>query len=965
MNHDTKLPSVCKLFFLLTVITIAFCKLCSPLQAMPQQKEYRDFRDIPGVTAQEIVAIEALQKKYSSLSYGMLNTTETFMCNDGQIGGYSAIFCNWMSNLFKIKFVPSIYKWNELIEGIEAGDIDFTGELTSTDERRKKYLMTDTFVERSVNAFRLRKSESLSDLSKIRKLRYAFLKGTTTYNDVIAVSPYPAEAVFVDNEYDAIAKLRSGEIDIFSAEKHGAAIFPDDIFCDTSFPVAYSPISFTTAKSELAPIISVFDKYLKNGAMYQLTDLYKKGDKEYIKHRFLTQLTDEERAYVEKHNSEATAVKVGAPFDLYPMSFYNVREQAWQGISIDLLNQITELSGLKFKIVNSTNTPWAEVFSLLERGDVAMVNELIYSEERKAKYLLSSEPYSIDYYALLSLIEHEDIGINQILYSKVGLIKRTAYADAFLTWFPYYKNVMWYDSIDEAFLALENKEIDLLMASRNMLLGATNYHENPSFKANFIFEHTLKSSFGFHKDEKVLFSIVEKSQSLIETRTITSHWIRKVFDYRSKMAREQVPYLIGISVLLLCVIVLLLVLYKKNYSMKAQLEVTVKERTAQLEIASKAKSDFLSRMSHEIRTPLNAIIGMAQVAQQSADDKEKNLRSIQAIISASSHLLGILNDVLDMSKIESGKFTLTEQKFMLSALAKSVENIIGVRCREGEITFVTNFSNIDDVAVVGDKLRLRQVLINLLGNAVKFTDKGGLIELSITVKPAENGTVDVSFIVKDNGIGMNEEQISRLFMAFEQADSTIAVRFGGTGLGLAISQNLVMQMGGEIKVQSILNEGSAFSFTVNLPITENFVKEEHKDAEQQLDLTGKRILLVEDIEINRLIIIELLGYTNVQIDEAEDGCKALQILQSAPEHYYDLIFMDIQMPGMDGYEVARQIRLLERSDAKTLPIIAMTANAYREDIDKALASGMNGHMAKPVELDALKHVLFEQLIKKV
>ncbi|MDR3342075.1 MAG: response regulator [Treponema sp.] len=381
------------------------------------------------------------------------------------------------------------------------------------------------------------------------------------------------------------------------------------------------------------------------------------------------------------------------------------------------------------------------------------------------------------------------------------------------------------------------------------------------------------------------------------------------------------------------------------------------------ESASEAKSTFLSTMSHEIRTPLNAIIGMTYIAKKNAKD-EKTRASIDEIAAASTHLLEILNDILDMSKIESGKFVLSHEAFLLRKAIEEVTHIIAYRCDDKQIEFITAFDTVPDIAVLGDKLRLKQVLINLLGNAVKFTSTGGRITLLLKPVHETESTLKLTFTVSDTGIGMNEAQIARLFNPFEQTDHNIAAHFGGTGLGLAISQNLVGRMGGLITVQSQPQAGSVFGFTITLEKTP-YIRDVPYHADGSLPhLAGKRILVVEDIAINRLILRELLSETQVAIDEAEDGKEALDQFIASSEYYYDLIFMDVQMPIMGGYEATRCIRRLDRPDAQGVLIIAMTANAYREDIEQALLAGMNGHLAKPIDITLLMHLLSEKFVPR-
>jgi CheY-like chemotaxis protein len=357
-------------------------------------------------------------------------------------------------------------------------------------------------------------------------------------------------------------------------------------------------------------------------------------------------------------------------------------------------------------------------------------------------------------------------------------------------------------------------------------------------------------------------------------------------------------------------------------------------------------------MSHEIRTPLHAIIGMAQIAKKNAlVESPKTAAAIDEMLRASKHLLNLLNDVLDMSKIEAGKLALNLEPFALATTMLDVRSIIGQRCAEKEIAFVADIDVAGDLTVVGDCLHLKQVLINLLGNSVKFTEPGGEVELTVATVVAGDETVTVSFTVSDSGIGMSEEQVNKLFIPFEQADSSISSRFGGTGLGLVISQNLVQAMGGNIEVSSELGSGSIFSFTITL---EKGKPQQPADTAAGLDAprnwSGHRILMVEDVELNRLILKELLADTNVSIDEAEDGEAGVAAFDSKPEGHYDIILMDIMRPKMDGYEATRRIRALPRLDAAQIPIVAMTANAYNEDILKAREAGMNAHIAKPLNI---------------
>ncbi|MDR0648025.1 MAG: response regulator [Synergistaceae bacterium] len=381
--------------------------------------------------------------------------------------------------------------------------------------------------------------------------------------------------------------------------------------------------------------------------------------------------------------------------------------------------------------------------------------------------------------------------------------------------------------------------------------------------------------------------------------------------------------------------------------------------------ANEHKGDFLARMSHEIRTPMNAIIGMTNIVKRKLGqgcEQDEILSNVDQIESSSRHLLGLLNDILDISKIEAGKIDLTSEPVDLRRLAVTVVGIIKPRCDEKGVTFGTLFESLPAVTFVSDSLRLRQVLINLLGNAVKFTPEGGRIEFRMECVERRDGMARVSFIVSDTGIGISEEALPKLFQRFEQGGRDISRQYGGTGLGLAISKRIVQLLGGDIAVKSKEGEGSEFSFEIWLSESGEIPYDETAAGTLE-KFTGKRALLVDDVPINRLIARDMLESAGMSADEAPDGLAALKMFEDSPENTYDVIFMDVQMPVMNGYEAAMRIRALGRHDSRSVPIIAITANAFKEDIDEALAHGMNAHVAKPLEMEKLLEVMLRFLGK--
>jgi len=378
----------------------------------------------------------------------------------------------------------------------------------------------------------------------------------------------------------------------------------------------------------------------------------------------------------------------------------------------------------------------------------------------------------------------------------------------------------------------------------------------------------------------------------------------------------------------------------------------------QAESASAAKSEFLSNMSHEIRTPINAIIGMTKIARKT-DDPGRKEDSLIKIDGASRHLLGLINDILDVSKIEADKLEIDMHSFDFTKMIGDTISVISIRSDEKRQKLITTMDDSVPRFIVGDELKLKQVITNLLSNAVKFTPDGGRITISVKKDSMNKVRVEVA----DSGIGISKEQQTRLFTAFEQADASTTRKFGGTGLGLAISKRIVEMMGGNIWVESNPGEGSKFIITFMFEEGAENSLVEMEDTPASVDLTslhGKSILIAEDIEINREIMAALLEETGLIIDFAVNGAEVVSIFSANPGKY-DLIFMDVQMPEMDGHSATRAIRAIDLEEAKTIPIIALTANVFTDDIEHCLNAGMNGHLGKPVDFDAMIEVLTQYL----
>ena len=398
--------------------------------------------------------------------------------------------------------------------------------------------------------------------------------------------------------------------------------------------------------------------------------------------------------------------------------------------------------------------------------------------------------------------------------------------------------------------------------------------------------------------------------------------------------------------------------YRKSLEQKnIALQLAVQRETK----ANLAKREFLFNMSHDIRTPMNAIIGFTALAQTHIDDRGQVEDYLKKISVSSQHLLSLINDVLDMSRIESGKVTLEAKPVHLPELVHELRDIIQAVVSKKDLSLTLDTVGVENEDVIADPLRLEQILINVLANAVKFTPDGGQIGLWIVQKDtAPAGYADFEFHIKDNGIGMSEEFQKHIFEQFARERTSTVSKIQGTGLGMAITKSLVDMMGGGITVKSEQGKGSEFTISLRFPIGEAKTGQTPPAAKASA-FTGKKLLVVEDNELNLEIASTLLKEAGFEVDTAENGKIAVEKVEAASADRYDLILMDIQMPEMDGYEATRRIRALPDAEKAALPIVAMTANAFEDDRKNALHAGMNGHIAKPLDIQKLFQVLSELL----
>lgn len=419
------------------------------------------------------------------------------------------------------------------------------------------------------------------------------------------------------------------------------------------------------------------------------------------------------------------------------------------------------------------------------------------------------------------------------------------------------------------------------------------------------------------------------------------------------------PLMIILSLLVLLTVLEAFVFITTIFNQSSKNLAIASAREAQS--ANQAKTRFLSRMSHEIRTPINAIIGLDQIALRDPSISPETRDELDKIGSSARHLLSIVNDILDMSRIESGRIELKREEFSFQDFLEQISIIVGGQCEEKGLSFVCNKVEPLGEYYVGDPLKLKQVIINILGNSVKFTDPPGVITFTVEERASSDDHAMLRFTMKDTGIGMDQDFLPKLFDAFSQEDTENTNRYGGSGLGMAITKNIVELMGGSIEVESAKGRGT--TFTVCVPLKQAHHVEAAPDASALPDATaslaGLHVLFAEDMELNAEILTDLLEMEDITSEWAENGQKAVEMFEKSEVGHFDFILMDMRMPVMDGLAATKAIRKLERADAKTIPIIALTANAFEEDVKQCLQAGMDAHLSKPVDIEQLKKTLLQ------
>lgn len=676
--------------------------------------------------------------------------------------------------------------------------------------------------------------------------------------------------------------------------------------------------------------------------------------------------TQEETAFIASSKAASVSFSYLMNPDSLPYSYLENGEM--KGIFADLSEEVFSRTGLKFNLLSfSSRSQYVEAQQNIA-ADVCADFCSNYSHAEKEGYVISASYYTV---AIAKVTRKTFKGEIKSL----GILTSDLIKDEHPELFTGITNVE-FKSNQEMIDGLNNSTIDACYLLNNSAQAIVSSDERNQLACVTVPHLTITMSFAVSKSSSYLLpGIINKAFYSIDDAQITSiaaPYVTSNYEPKTFIGFiYEYPVVFGLilfAIFLLGATSVVLVLVKKRQLAEARTNEALKEAAEIANKANKSKTEFISRISHDIRTPINIISGMTEFAYVDKNNEKKLTDDLDKIKSANIFLLSLINDVLDISRIDSGKVELQMEPTDCDSFADNINNLFGPLCEEKKLHFVTS-NQAQGLIFIGDKVRLNQIAMNLLSNSVKYTKVGGTVSFELIGTRQADGMINLQLVVSDNGIGMSEEFQKTMFDPFAQEfdNPQRQKTASGTGLGLAIVQRLIELMGGKISVKSKLNEGSKFtcSFLFEEGTKEALRKNESNGWTSSLPTCSGKLLLAEDNPMNAEIAMRILEKYGYKVQLAEDGKRAVDIFSNSKNDEYTAILMDIQMPNLNGYEAAKAIRALDRSDAHTIPIIAMTADAFSEDIKHAKEVGMDGHVSKPIDPERLYQVLAGSINKGV
>jgi signal transduction histidine kinase len=874
------------------------------------------------------------------------------IAKDGTKSGYGYDFLQNMGRYtnWKYKYVGYDKSWQEMQEMLKDGRIDVLTSAQKTPEREKYFAFSDRPIGTSSVILTVKSGNDkiiAGDYATYNGMRVGLLRGSSrneAFKKYAAKKGFSYKPVYFNDTDSMTSALRKGKKVDALVTSNLRQINNEWIYDEFDASDFYVMVR-KNDKELLKQVNSAIRQMDENSPGWRLelwNEYYKADTGDEIS------FTAAERKFIKHSQKKGTVYTAVINPDRNPYSYFVDGEA--RGILPDIFREIENRTGLKFKIINTESR--ADYFKYVNNGkaDVQIDAVVDYYTAEQNGYRLT------DYYLstpISKITRKNSKGRNKI----VAVLKLSSGKKIYQQSIEEADRVVTFDTVKECAEAVAAGKADAAYYYAYSARTLADSDVRNRLTATIMPQYTIKFAVGVaDRDPTLLFTILNKAAGSVQgdfaeqavqdnTQEDNSNISLVGFIYTHPLATA------GIMVMLAGIAALgLLARYRKRNFMTISRK--NEELAAAVEAADRAnaaKSEFLSRVSHEIRTPMNAIVGIASIAEDHTEEPEKMKEYLGKIANSSHVLISIINDVLDMSAIESDKIQIGSEPFDLTETVDMIASIYGVQFAEKNVDFAVNDFT-EHKSLIGDPLRIDQILVNLVSNAYKFTDAGS-VSLTVTEEPRGDDAVMIRFVVADTGCGMSEELMGRLFKPFEQESPETARERGGSGLGLSIAKRLTELMGGTIAVQSKKNEGT--TFTVDLPFTVDKARDSadvpaYNDRQQYM-FGGLRVLLAEDNEINREIATQLLASADIRSDAADNGQIAYEKFIASEEGAYDAILMDMQMPVMDGCAATAAIRASSHPQAKTIPIIAVTANAYSEDIRKCLDAGMNSFISKPFD----------------
>lgn len=865
--------------------------------------------------------------------------------------GYAYEYYQEVSKYAGWKYEYVYGSWSELYDQLLSGDVDIMAGVSKTDERMEQMLFPENvmgtesyYIFVPVNYHEI-KSNNIDTLNGKRIGVNDKSLMLTLFQQYVKENALDCQILTYDGHFSCAEALEKGEIDGY--------IITDNYVVEDVKPIikiGASDIYFAISKKrqDLLVDINKAQEQILAAAPYYITYLQSK----YFDRSILRQaLNDDELSWLKDQQSIHIGYLDGQ------MPYCGTNEQTGDATGLIATLQTNISSFLSVPVQLSAYQSADELLRALKASEIDAAFP-IYGDTWTAE---QSEVYLTDEIASDRMVAIYDGDYDVALLRQSAVVKEGFGQLPYLRQYYPDTEIVFYNRIADCVAAIKSGETGCMIADNNIMQRYFSEHSQDAELHFAYLDHPVSFAMAVSQNSTILQSILNKTITHIDGSKLTDAVTRNTYAAASYSFSDFIKHNIWIVIAsltcLLLLLALLFVVYRKN-SIQHQKQLTA---------ANQAKSEFLSRMSHDIRTPMNAIVNLTNMAKEETEDKIKLANDLERISISSEFLLGLINDILDMSRIENGKLELSPSLYHYNELMSYLDGVIKPLCAQKKILFLCNMGDIGDLKDLWvDRTRFNQIFFNILSNAVKYTHEGGQVSLSIANKRGEKDCVYCDFIVQDNGCGMDESFLSKIFLPFERANNTDA--YEGTGLGLAITKSIVEAMSGSISVSSQVGVGTTVTIHLRLPYATKEQSARHdSSAKKSQNLTmqnemyavfkGKRILIAEDHPLNQEIINRLLSKVGFNPDCVENGKACVERFRSSGDREYCAILMDIRMPVMDGLTASREIRSINRPWAKAIPIIAMTANAFTDDELASKKAGMNAHLSKPVEPDKLYQVL--------